>query len=94
MASVFLMQPVGQLFAYAVGLGCLVTPPTRGVDRVSIDRLWRVVVGAGVGPALLAVVFRRSIPESWRFDYFVTFNESNNHYFIVSEITENSFKNA
>ncbi|EMC93575.1 hypothetical protein BAUCODRAFT_125424 [Baudoinia panamericana UAMH 10762] len=74
MASVFLMQPVGQLFAYAVGLLCLASSPTGGVSQVSVDKMWRTVVGSGAAPAMLAVFFRRSIPESWRFDYFVTLN--------------------
>ncbi|KAJ8611815.1 hypothetical protein MRB53_037728 [Persea americana] len=71
MASVFLMQPLGQCLAYGIGLLCLLDGNTAGYDQLSADRFWRVIVGAGAVPAVIAYIFRRSIPESWRFDYFV-----------------------
>lgn len=71
MAGVFLMQPLGQLLAYAVGLIAL---SQLSDSKRDIDRLWRIVVGIGAAPTLLALFFRRNIPESWRFTYYVRKN--------------------
>ncbi|KAK3675530.1 hypothetical protein LTR78_004613 [Recurvomyces mirabilis] len=68
MAAVFLMQPFGQLLAYGVGLGAL---HSLDSSRISIDKFWRIVIGVGAAPTLLALLFRRNIPESWRYTYFV-----------------------
>jgi MFS transporter, PHS family, inorganic phosphate transporter len=85
MASVFLMQPLGQLVAAAVGWGALVSiGNSRGLDKLpadgdaltpqekfmvisTIDTIWRCVVGVGAFPALVAIIYRVSIPESPRY---------------------------
>lgn len=79
MASVFLMQPLGQLLAYVVGLAVLLTVgKNSGLDRLTadsdrqaaatiVDRIWRYVVGVGAIPALIAIIFRLTIPESPRY---------------------------
>jgi PHS family inorganic phosphate transporter-like MFS transporter len=86
MAAVFIMQPVGQLVAWAVGMaalkgltrdynldvGVLTTNPDE-IDnaKIGIDIFWRIVVGVGAIPALIAILFRWTIPESGRYTYDV-----------------------
>ncbi|KAF7718621.1 Repressible high-affinity phosphate permease [Penicillium ucsense] len=88
MAAVFLMQPLGQILAAAVGWGVLTRLMTSrnlqgypdhgpAFDRLPIktqreilatlDSVWRWVVGVGCIPALLAILWRFSIPESPRY---------------------------
>lgn len=79
MASVFLMQPIGQLLASVVGLAVLVTVGknyglpalTKESDHIAaatiVDRIWRYVIGVGAIPALIAIIFRLTIPESPRY---------------------------
>lgn len=76
MAAVFIMQPLGQLLAAVVGLAVLLTVGSNAglateTDHVKaatiVDRIWRYVVGVGAIPALVAIVFRLTIPESPRF---------------------------
>ncbi|KAF7556612.1 hypothetical protein G7046_g6268 [Stylonectria norvegica] len=73
LASVFLMQPIGQALAQLVGLWVLLgfesTHNLRemrcGIDtlheeecRKAVDGIWRIVIGSGAVPALLAIIFR------------------------------------
>lgn len=76
MAAVFLMQPLGQLFASIVGLSVLMTVGRNGglqteTNHVAaatiVDRIWRYVIGVGAIPALVAIFFRLTIPESPRY---------------------------
>lgn len=76
MAAVFLMQPLGQLLASVVGLAVLLTVGRNAglateTDPVAaatiVDRIWRYVVGVGAIPALIAIGFRLTIPESPRY---------------------------
>lgn len=76
MAAVFLMQPLGQLLASVVGLAVLLTiGRNAGLDTVQdsaaqaviVDRIWRYVIGVGAIPALVAILFRLTIPESPRY---------------------------
>lgn len=77
MAAVFIMQPLGQLMAYLVGLAVLLTLgrssglPTLPDDdpRAAkvVDSIWRWVIGVGAIPALVAIGFRLTIPESPRY---------------------------
>ena len=78
MSAVFLMQPLGQLAACLVGLGAVMgIGHTYGLDKtpapsqedaaVAVDRIWRVVLGVGAVPALVAIIFRVTIPEAPRF---------------------------
>ncbi|KAK0612953.1 inorganic phosphate transporter [Bombardia bombarda] len=69
-SSVFLMQPVGQALAQLVGLWVLLGAHELhemqcGLNslhdekcKVIIDRMWRIVIGSGAIPALLAIIFR------------------------------------
>lgn len=74
-ASVFYAQPLGYLFAGLVTLMVLHShrhhipndPLTTSCDEhchQALDNCWRIIVGIGVIPALIAVGFRRTIPES------------------------------
>ncbi|KAK7432567.1 hypothetical protein QQZ08_000774 [Neonectria magnoliae] len=73
LASVFMMQPIGQALAQLVGLFVLLgfekTHNLRemrcGLDtlheeecRKAVDGIWRIVIGSGAVPALLAIIFR------------------------------------
>jgi hypothetical protein len=86
MAAVFIMQPIGQLVAWAVGMaalqglrrdynldvGVLTTNPDEIDDaKIGIDIFWRIVVGVGAVPAMIAILFRWTIPESGRYTYDV-----------------------
>src|ERR1700753_107395 len=77
LASVFLMQSLGQLAAYAlvlavlalIRLGKQVNVAETGYGEANydtavavVDEYWRIVVGIGAAPALVAVFFRLIIP--------------------------------
>jgi MFS transporter, PHS family, inorganic phosphate transporter len=76
LATVFLMQALGQATAYWVTLAVLrglghqlgldenTTDPERA--RPAVDAIWRVIIGVGAFPALLAILLRRLLPESPR----------------------------
>ncbi|TWU75414.1 hypothetical protein ED733_003264 [Metarhizium rileyi] len=73
LSSVFLMQPVGQALAQLVGLWVLLgfnstnnlqalqcglnTANAEECRRI-VDGIWRIVIGSGAIPALLAIIFR------------------------------------
>ena len=76
---VFFAQPMGQLLANVLSLAaveaykpwieqkahyCL---PADDECFRAIDRLWRLVVGIGIIPAIIALAFRFTIPESPRY---------------------------
>jgi PHS family inorganic phosphate transporter-like MFS transporter len=76
---VFFAQPIGQLLANVLSLAAVEafksqitnTELSCGAEDLNcfraVDRLWRLVVGLGVIPALIALVFRFTIPESPRY---------------------------
>lgn len=66
MATLFLMQAFGQLAAILVSLVVIAIVRGRGYenDQVAIDMAWRWVMGVGAVPAVVALVFRVTIPES------------------------------
>jgi PHS family inorganic phosphate transporter-like MFS transporter len=74
LASVFIMQPLGQLFAYIIGLVVLAALDREyhlaqlSQDELTrvIDKHWRWVTGLGAIPAIIALIFRLTIPESGR----------------------------
>ena len=68
LATVFFMQPLGQLCAYGAGLTTL---QAFGDSKIEIDKQWRYVVGIGTLPTLLALGFRIFMPESGRYTYEV-----------------------
>ncbi|CAK7203955.1 hypothetical protein SEUCBS139899_006705 [Sporothrix eucalyptigena] len=73
LSSVFLMQPVGQALAQLVGvwvvlgredmyhiqeLQCGINTANEEECRKVVDGIWRIVIGSGAVPALLAIIFR------------------------------------
>lgn len=73
LSSVFLMQPIGQALAQVVGvwvllgedaahglhdLGCGLDALHEEECKKIIDGTWRIVIGSGAVPALLAIIFR------------------------------------
>lgn len=73
LSSVFLMQPVGQALAQLVGvwvvlgrdnmyhlqdMQCGINTKYEEECRTAIDGIWRIVIGIGAVPALLAIIFR------------------------------------
>jgi MFS transporter, PHS family, inorganic phosphate transporter len=73
LSSVFMMQPVGQALAQLVGLWvllgredvyklqamqCGLNTKYEEECRRIVDGIWRIVIGSGAIPALLAIIFR------------------------------------
>ncbi|KAI0457549.1 major facilitator superfamily domain-containing protein [Xylaria acuta] len=82
MAAVFSMQGIGQLFAAAVAL--IVTASfsstfkqASGLDhcdyncQTAADRCWRIIIGVGAVPAVFALYYRITIPETPRYTFEV-----------------------
>lgn len=69
MATVFFMQPLGQLSGNLVSLIVVVASKRQGeTDLIrTVDIMWRWVIGIGVVPAVFALLFRLAIPETPRF---------------------------
>jgi hypothetical protein len=68
-ASVFFMQPLGQIAGNVVSLIVVVASKKQGFDDLTrtVDVMWRWVVAIGVVPGVIATLFRFFIPESPRF---------------------------
>jgi PHS family inorganic phosphate transporter-like MFS transporter len=76
---VFFAQPMGQLLANVLSLAAVEAykpwieknAPSCASDDLecfrAIDRLWRLCIGIGIIPALIALAFRFTIPESPRY---------------------------
>ncbi|KAE8149008.1 major facilitator superfamily domain-containing protein [Aspergillus avenaceus] len=69
MASVFFMQPLGQIAGNLVSLIVVAVSKRQGDKDLAriVDITWRWVIGIGVVPGAIAAVFRFIIPESPRF---------------------------
>ena len=83
-AAVFLMQPVGQLFAQLVGFcvligldkrdhiqeNCSKTADAAALAKCTstVDSIWRIVTGVGAAPALIAILFRLLISDPGLYD--------------------------
>jgi hypothetical protein len=69
MASVFFMQPLGQIAGNLVSLIVIAIARKNGEDNITsvMDSAWRWVLGIGVVPGAIATVFRFAIPESPRY---------------------------
>jgi PHS family inorganic phosphate transporter-like MFS transporter len=91
MSWVFFAQPIGQLLANMLSLAAVegyrpyitntaTSCAMNGEEDLecfrSIDRLWRLVIGIGVVPAVLALGFRFTIPESARYKLDILQNAS------------------
>ncbi|OKL56140.1 hypothetical protein UA08_08743 [Talaromyces atroroseus] len=69
LASVFFMQPLGQLAGNLVALIVVaVTKNHNNEDSVrAVDIMWRWLIGIGVVPGVIASLFRFAIPETPRY---------------------------
>ncbi|ORX50894.1 phosphate:H+ symporter [Hesseltinella vesiculosa] len=68
MAAVFAMQGIGQLAASVVGI--IVTAAYKSAiqaDQQNLDYVWRIVIGIGAVPGVLALYYRLTIPETPRY---------------------------
>ena len=82
MAAVFENQGFGQFAAALVSFICAVrfkeslsSSKCEGDCIVALDKAWRIVYGLGILPAIFALYFRFTIPETVRFTLDVTQNE-------------------
>ncbi|KIV94680.1 hypothetical protein PV10_02424 [Exophiala mesophila] len=69
MATVFFMQPLGQIAGNLVSLIVVSISRRSSEENVSrsVDMMWRWIIGLGVVPGVIALVFRFAIPETPRF---------------------------
>lgn len=69
MAAVFFMQPLGQIAGNLVSLVVVsISRKSRHDDMLrSVDIMWRWIIGLGVIPGVIALLFRFAIPETPRF---------------------------
>ncbi|RHZ57668.1 phosphate transporter [Aspergillus thermomutatus] len=69
MASVFFMQPLGQIAGNIVTLIVVAISKNQTHEDLTrtFDIMWRWVVGIGVVPGVIATLFRVAIPETPRF---------------------------
>ncbi|KAF7713253.1 Uncharacterized protein PECH_003131 [Penicillium ucsense] len=69
MASVFFMQPLGQIAGNLVSLIVVAVSRSQGAEDPvrTMDMTWRWVLGIGVIPGTIATLFRFAIPESPRY---------------------------
>ncbi|CAO3637770.1 unnamed protein product [Cunninghamella echinulata] len=68
MAAVFAMQGIGQVAASLVGI--IATAAFKsGIEAnpVNLDYVWRIVVGIGAVPGVMALYYRLTIPETPRY---------------------------
>ncbi|KAJ5467512.1 hypothetical protein N7475_005264 [Penicillium sp. IBT 31633x] len=71
LASVFFMQPLGQIAGNIVSVIVIAvarsnSTPGEDIGR-TVDMMWRWVLGVGVVPGAIAIIFRFAIPESPRY---------------------------
>jgi PHS family inorganic phosphate transporter-like MFS transporter len=75
MASVFAMQGFGILASAIVALIVLAAFRSAIIEDVSaVDYCWRIVLGVGAVPGLLALYFRLTIPETPRYTMDVEYD--------------------
>ncbi|OAP55223.1 hypothetical protein AYL99_10923 [Fonsecaea erecta] len=69
MAGVFFMQPLGQIMGNLISLIVVAISRHSKRDNLqrSVDIMWRWIIGIGVVPGVIALLFRFAIPETPRF---------------------------
>ncbi|KAK5071786.1 hypothetical protein LTR64_004437 [Lithohypha guttulata] len=69
MATVFFMQPLGQICGNIISLVVIAISRNTETDNLTrtFDQMWRWVIGLGVVPGVIGVLFRFAIPETPRF---------------------------
>ena len=82
-ASVFAAQGLGAFAAALVSFLCstgfrssLETPVCDAKCRLSLDKAWRIVYGMGILPAVIALYFRLTIPETIRYTLDISRRET------------------
>jgi MFS transporter, PHS family, inorganic phosphate transporter len=83
MASMFSNQGFGYFFAALTSYLCLVgfrsslqSSTCDSECQLALDKSWRIIYGMGMLPAIIALFFRLTIPESIRYTADTTRNES------------------
>lgn len=76
MSAVFANQGLGQLTAALVSFICaarykqsLVMSTCDDSCKLALDQSWRILYGLGIVPAIIALYFRLTLPESIRYNY-------------------------
>lgn len=77
LVGVFTMQSVARFLAFGINLGLLRQISKKNnlaydskdefLSKLVVDQVWRWVLGIGIFPALIAVYFRLTIPETPRY---------------------------
>lgn len=83
-AAVFAFQGLGAFSAAIVSLLCIIgfknSLDSADCDKdcqLALDKSWRIIYGMGILPAIIALYFRLTIPETIRYTLDVSRNESN-----------------
>ena len=77
MAAVFSMQGFGTIIGAIVAIILLaIFKPLIEQDPLYADYVWRILLGLGIIPALIAVYFRLTLPETPRFTLHVEHNKN------------------
>ena len=100
MATVFFMQPLGQLVAALVGLFAAIGLNNQygSLPPKAADQLWRTVTGVGAFPALIAIIFRFTITDSGRFTLDVkdqgqrAVKETRAHFYSQESLSQSDFE--
>jgi MFS transporter, PHS family, inorganic phosphate transporter len=81
MAAMFAAQGFGSFFSALISFVCVrayrstLEVDTCGTDcQIVLDRSWRIVYGMGIVPALIALFFRLTIPETIRYTLDISRN--------------------
>ena len=84
MAAVFAFQGLGAFAAALVSFLCtsgfrasLDAKECNEECRLALDKSWRIIYGMGILPAVIALYFRLTIPETVRYTLDISRNESN-----------------
>jgi PHS family inorganic phosphate transporter-like MFS transporter len=84
MAAMFAAQGFGSFFSAFAAFICVkgFASSLRVADcdadcRLALDKAWRIVYGLGILPAVIALFFRLTIPETIRYTLDITRNEQN-----------------
>lgn len=69
MATVFFSQPMGQIVGNLVSLVVIAISRSNNSDNLTrtFDQAWRWILGIGVVPGVIGILFRVAIPETPRF---------------------------
>jgi len=84
MAAMFASQGLGSFFSAFAAFVCvkgfassLQFSSCEAECRLALDKAWRIVYGMGILPAVVALFFRLTIPETIRYTLDITRNEQN-----------------